>query len=255
MAERSTRTVDRALNLLTAVCDGHGLSLTDCARQVDLPASTTLRLLQSLVTRGFVTRDHSGAYRPGPLMMRLGASSLSQDNLVWVSRRWMRAVVEATGESVYLAVAEPTGLALYIQVIEGTHSVRHANWVGRTVPLAGSAVGHALEGEVAPGSFVVEEAGVEPDVTAVASPILTNGHVIAALNLVVPSYRVKPISIQRYGAVLADSAAAISAALSAPDEGGAASTLVGGLEVDADVDSEAGEHPTAADSAEVRACG
>lgn len=96
---------------------------------------------------------------------------------------------------------------------------------------------------------------MEPDVTAVASPILTNGHVIAALNLVVPSYRVKPTSIQRYGAVLADSAAAISAALSAPDEGGAASTLVGGLEVDADVDSEAGEHPTAADSAEVRACG
>lgn len=214
MTEQSTRTVDRALDLLTAVCDGHGLLLSDCARQVGLAPSTAFRLLQSLTAKGFITRDQAGAYRPGPIMMRLGAASLSQDNLVWVSRRWMRAVVESTGESVYLAVEDPTGFALYIQVIEGTHSVRHANWVGRTVPLARSAVGRALSGDVVPGTFVVEEAGVEPDVTAIASPISTNGHVIAALNLVVPSYRVKNGTTQRYGAALAESAAAISAALS-----------------------------------------
>ncbi|MGO3796752.1 MAG: IclR family transcriptional regulator [Pauljensenia sp.] len=221
MTEQSTRTVDRALDLLTAVCDGHGLLLSDCARQVGLAPSTAFRLMQSLTTKGFITRDQAGVYRPGPIMMRLGAASLSQDNLVWVSRRWMRAVVESTGESVYLAIEDPTGFALYIQVIEGTHSVRHANWVGRTVPLAGSAVGRALAGEVESGTFVVEEAGVEPDVTAIASPISTNGHVIAALNLVVPSYRVKNGTTQRYGAALAESAGAISAALSevGPDAG------------------------------------
>jgi Transcriptional regulator len=228
MTEQSTRTVDRALDLLTAVCDGHGLLLSDCARQVGLAPSTAFRLLQSLTAKGFIARDQAGAYRPGPIMMRLGAASLSQDNLVWVSRRWMRSVVESTGESVYLAIEDPTGFALYIQVIEGTHSVRHANWVGRTVPLARSAVGRALSGEVGSGSFVVEEAGVEPDVTAIASPICTNGHVIAALNLVIPSYRVKNGTTQRYGAALAESAAAISAALS---------------EVGADAEVEAPETP------------
>ena len=216
MAEQSTRTVDRALNLLTTVCQGHGLLLSDCARQVGLPASTAFRLLQSLASRGFVIRDQRGAYRPGPLMMRLGAASLSQDNLVWVSRRWMLSVVENTGESVYLAVEGPAGFALYIQVIEGTQSVRHTNWVGRTVSLSHSAIGRALTGQVEPGSFVVEEAGVESDVTAIASPICVDGHVIAALNLVVPSYRMQPVKAQRFGTVLADAAAQISASFSEP---------------------------------------
>lgn len=219
MSEQSTRTVDRALDLLTAVCEGHGLLLSDCARQVGLAPSTAFRLLQSLTTKGFIARDKEGAYRPGPIMMRLGAASLSQDNLVWVARPWMRTVVENTGESVYLAIEDPTGFALYLQVIEGTHSVRHANWVGRTVPMARSAVGHALAGDVRPGSYVVEEAGVEPDVTAIAAPICTNGHVIAALNLVIPSYRVQEGTAERYGAFLAESAAGISAALSESADG------------------------------------
>lgn len=214
MAEQSTRSVDRALDLLTVVCDSHGLLLSDCAREVGLAPSTTFRLLQSLSAKGFIVRDQKGAFRPGPIMMRLGAASLSQDNLVWVARPRMRQVVESTGESVYLAVEEPSGFALYLQVIEGTHSVRHANWVGRTVPMEGSAVGRALREGVEPGSSVIQEAGVEPDVTAIASPITSNGHVIAALNLVVPSYRIHPGAARHYGDILAASATAISTALS-----------------------------------------
>lgn len=220
MSEQSTRSVDRALDLLTAVCDGHGLVLSDLARQVGLAPSTTFRLLQSLSSKGFVNRDQAGAYRPGPIMMRLGAASLSQDNLVWVARRWMRQIVEATGESVYLAVEEPTGFALYIQVIEGTHSVRHANWVGRTVPMSGSAVGQALRGRIAAGKALVHVGGVEPDVTAIAAPITTNGHVIAALNLVVPTYRITDADAQRYEQVIAHASSEISAALSQTDEVG-----------------------------------
>lgn len=214
MGEQSTRSVDRALDLLMAVCDGHGLVLSDLARQVGLAPSTTFRLLQSLSSKGFIGRDQSGAYRPGPIMMRLGAASLSQDNLVWVARRHMRQVVESTGESVYLAVEEPTGFALYIQVIEGTHSVRHANWVGRTVPMSGSAVGRALRGRIAPGKAQALIGGVEPDVTAIAAPITTNGHVIAALNLVVPTYRLSAEAQDRFVEILALAASDISASLS-----------------------------------------
>lgn len=215
MAEQSTRSVDRALDLLTAVCDAHGLPLSECARQVGLAPSTAFRLLQSLATKGFIVRDSQGAFRPGPIMMRLGAAALSQDNLVWVARRPMRQVVESTGESVYLAVSEPSGFALYIQVIEGTHSVRHANWVGRTVPTAGSAVGRALRGDIGSTGYVVQEAGVEPDVTAIASPITSDGHVIAALNLVVPSYRMDAPSTRRFGETLSRASRDISAKLSA----------------------------------------
>ena len=61
----STRTVDRALDLLAAVTEQPRLSLTEAARATELPASTALRLLRSLEGSGFVARDDDGAYRPG----------------------------------------------------------------------------------------------------------------------------------------------------------------------------------------------
>ena len=59
----STRTVDRALDLLAAVTEQPRLSLTEAARATELPASTALRLLRSLEGSGFVARDDDGAYR------------------------------------------------------------------------------------------------------------------------------------------------------------------------------------------------
>ena len=60
----------------------------------------------------------------------------------------MEKLVAETGEAAYLSVEGHAGTALYISIVEGTHSVRHASWVGRTVPLDISAAGHALCGRV-----------------------------------------------------------------------------------------------------------
>ena len=60
----------------------------------------------------------------------------------------MEELATETGESVYLSVEGHAATALYIGIVEGTHSVRHASWVGRTVPLDTSAAGHALRGKV-----------------------------------------------------------------------------------------------------------
>ena len=46
MADAPTRTVERALSLLAAVCDQRGANLADCARDCDLPPSTALRILR-----------------------------------------------------------------------------------------------------------------------------------------------------------------------------------------------------------------
>ena len=40
----STRTVERALTLLSEVCSREAVTLTECARHTGLPASTALRL-------------------------------------------------------------------------------------------------------------------------------------------------------------------------------------------------------------------
>jgi DNA-binding IclR family transcriptional regulator len=215
VAEPSTRTVERALSLLAVICDGDGLTLSASSRAADLSPSTALRLLRTLETSGFVRKDDDGDYRPGSRLIQLGAQSLSNESLAPLCRPVMEELVAATGESVYLSVEGHARTALYLAIVEGTHSVRHASWVGRTVPLEHSASGQVLEGRTPAQGYVVVERGVETDVTAIAAPIRSAGRIVAALSLVIPSYRVTPADIERYGPLLVAAANRVSAGLGA----------------------------------------
>ena len=214
VAEPFTRTVERALALLATICDRGGANLADSARDCDLAPSTALRLLRTLETTGFVSKEEFGTYRPGSRLIQLGAQALSNESLIDLARPAMEKLVSETGESVYLSVEGHRSTALYIGIVEGTHSVRHASWVGRTVPLDTSAAGHALRGDVPADGYVVVEHGVETDVTAIACPVYSEARIVAALSLVVPSYRLPASKAAQYGRMLASATAGVSAQLS-----------------------------------------
>ncbi len=211
-ADTSTRTVERALDLLGVVCDGGAVSLTDAAREAGLSASTALRLLRTMETSGFVRKDDDG-YRAGMRIVQLGALALSHESLVPLAAEAMKRLVAETGESAYLNVPASggpnAGHGIYIAVQEGTHSVRHTSWVGRSIELRGTAAGQVLRGETPAAGYVVVSNGVEPDVTAVAAPVLVGGQIVAALSVVAPSYRVSDDEAHRIGALLAAEASTI----------------------------------------------
>jgi DNA-binding IclR family transcriptional regulator len=214
VAEPATRTVERALALLAAVCNGGGANLVDTARECDLAPSTALRLLRTLETTGFVSKDAFGVYRPGSRIIQLGAQALSHESLIDLARAAMEELATETGESVYLSVEGHRSTALYIGIVEGTHSVRHTSWVGRTVALDTSAAGHALLGKVPDEGYVVVERGVETDVTAIACPVYSQARIVAALSLVIPSYRLTASQAMEYGRMLVSATADVSARLS-----------------------------------------
>ncbi|KQN98765.1 MULTISPECIES: IclR family transcriptional regulator [unclassified Arthrobacter] len=203
MAESSTRTVERALVLLGAVCEAGSITLADAARGTGLSASTALRLLRTLESTGFVRRDGDGSYRPGLRVVQLGAQALGQESLVSLAEPALERLVGQTGESAYLSVPSHDGQGVYLAMREGTHSVRHASWVGRSIPLDGTAVGAVLAGAAGPDGFVVVRDGVEADVTAVAAPVSPGGRVVAAISVVVPSYRITATEARRLGALVA----------------------------------------------------
>ena len=221
MAEPSTRTVERALALLAAICERGSANLADSARDCDLAPSTALRLLRTLETTGFVMRDEQGGtYRPGARLIQLGAQALSNESLVDLAEPSMEKLVAETGESVYLSVEGHGGTALYIAIVEGTHSVRHASWVGRTVPLDTSAAGLALRGRVPESGYIVVERGVEADVTAIAAPVYSATRIVGAMSLVVPSYRLTEGQAAEFGRMLTSATGEVSALLTrTPKEG------------------------------------
>ena len=217
-AASATRSVERALALLASVCDGHAATLAECSRVTDLPASTALRLLRTLEQRDFVARDDSGGYRAGPRLVQLGAQALAREPLVRMCTPALQNVVRVSGESAYLSVRGPGSTALYVAMIEGTHSIRHSSWVGRTVPLEGSAVGAVLLGRVPAAGYVILRSGVERDVTAVAAPIRAPGGAtgdlnIGALSIVGPDYRMDRATAETYGRLLTAEAAGIARSL------------------------------------------
>jgi IclR family transcriptional regulator, acetate operon repressor len=201
----STRTVDRALELLAEVCAEGSIGLSEVARRTSLPISTALRLLRTLESSGFVVRDQSGAYNAGARLIQLGAYALGRHSLVRLAQPAMRRIVGRTGESTYLAVLAPRETAIYIGMVEGTHAVRHTSWVGRSVPLANIAVGRALAGADRDG-YVAERDQLEPDVTAIAAPIRWAGGIAGALNLLGPTYRVDEETMHAYGRIVAHEA-------------------------------------------------
>lgn len=214
VAEPSTRTVERALALLATICERGSANLADSARECDLAPSTALRLLRTLEMAGFVSKEELGTYRPGSRIIQLGALALGNESLIDLARPAMEKLVSETGESVYLSVEGHRSTALYIGIVEGTHSVRHTSWVGRTVPLDRSAAGHALRGEVPADGYVVVERGVEADVTAIACPVHSETRTVAALSLVIPSYRLTASETVQYGRMLVSATADVSAQLS-----------------------------------------
>lgn len=209
--DATTRSADRVLGLLRVVCEHDGVKLADAAKAMALSPSTALRLLRTLEANGFATRRDDGLYRPGYRMVQLGVQALSHESLVATSRRSLAALVAESGESAYLSVAADHGNGLYLAIEEGTHAVRHVNWVGRTFPLEGSAAGAVLLGRVDAGGYVAVADAVESDVTAVAAPVMAGSRVVAALSIVAPSYRTDPAAAARLGDLVAARAAALLA--------------------------------------------
>jgi IclR family acetate operon transcriptional repressor len=214
--EGSTRTVERALALLSEVCAEEAISLTECARRAGLPASTALRLLRTLETVGFVTRGEEGAYGAGPRLIQLGATAIGRHTLARLAKPALNRIVAATGESAYLSVPGAHETALYIALVEGSHSVRHTSWIGRAVSLEGLAVGRVLRDDLPPDGYVAERDRLEPDVTAIVAPIRYRGGIAGALSVLGPTYRIDGETMARYGQIVAEEGRGLGRLLGMP---------------------------------------
>lgn len=188
--EPSIRSVERALRLITAAVEApDGIGLVEAARLTDLAPSTATRILRTLEAARFVARREDGAYVAGTELVRLGALQASESPLLSAAQPHLDTLAAVTGESCYLAVAVDPTWATYVRMTQSTRSVRHVSWLGRRIPRATSAVGAALAGAVEARGIAIVKDGVEPDITAIAIPVRDRHRIVAAINVVGPSFR------------------------------------------------------------------
>ncbi len=136
----------RALALLNRIAElpDNGVTLTELAQQVGLPASTAHRLLTTLEQERYVRFDHEGRlWSVGVQAFISGCAFTKTRSLVGLARPHLRHLMEDTGETVNLAV-EDKGEAVYLAQIECRQMMRAFVRPGSRVPLHCSAVGKAI---------------------------------------------------------------------------------------------------------------
>lgn len=197
------RSVGRAFDLLEIVVAEGEANLTSVAAAARLTPTTALRYLRALESRGYLRRDLDGTYSAGPTLLRLAATARDDGpfaRLISAAQPVLDELTERTGESSYVAVGDGDR-AVYLATCESTRSIRHVGWVGKAVPLAGTAVGEALAG--LPGART-QSGAVEADIAAVASGLSDGDRVIAALSIIGPTHRMDRHAIDVATAALSE---------------------------------------------------
>ena len=220
----AVRSVHRAYSLLALVAlEQPNATLTKLARRTELAVSTVARLLATLESLGLVRRVDKGAFAPGVRMLQLGAAARMSFDIVQLAEPFLERLNAATGENTNLAVRIDARHFTYIRQCMSRHAVRHETWVGRALPLEGSANGAVLLGKIPAEGYVAMHDAIEREVSAVAAPVYgADREIAAALSIAAPTYRMGRREMQRYARLLRDAAARLAKELGAGAQASAA---------------------------------
>ena len=129
--------LDRAAALLETIARyPDPVSLKILAAETGLHASTTHRILASLVQNGLAERDPAGHYRLGVRLLALGARMHGNIDLRAVALPVMESLRDKLGESVNLTIREGDEV-VYVQQLVGSRAPLHVTAVGKLMLGAG----------------------------------------------------------------------------------------------------------------------
>ncbi|MDA3956338.1 IclR family transcriptional regulator [Oceanispirochaeta sp.] len=110
-----------------------GLTLSDIVKKLEAPKSTVFKILHTL-EKELILEKMKDRYFLGSMLIHYGLHTLSQRDLKTVSRPFLNALMNETGETAHLAV--PVGMQTMILDVElTTHPIRFTSPVGSLFPL------------------------------------------------------------------------------------------------------------------------
>lgn len=139
---QGSQTLIRGLDMLDKVIDGP-IKLAELSARMGLTRSTTHRLANALIDRGFLTYLPRDGYQLGPKLIQLGFLAQSQADIVQIARPRMEELAAASEDTVHLGRMDGD-LALYLDKIPGRRRVEISSRIGDRQPLTSTGLGKAL---------------------------------------------------------------------------------------------------------------
>lgn len=238
----ATRVLDM-LEMLAAAPDRVGVS--EVARRLGIPKSSTSMLLSTLESRGYVIGDQDRRFHLNPVFGKAGRSWVGglHSMLMRLARGPMEKLAESTGESSFLGVPRDDATVEYIVKVVTPHELRCDSELHRPRLLHSTSVGlvllafqaaerterflqkgrfqrltpgtladakqlrHEIELVRARGYALVRDTN-SPGASGIAAPIFdAHGVAIAALNISAPTSRFEPMQRKATSDLLAAAAA------------------------------------------------
>lgn len=149
MRERLTSTnqsIEKALNLIEILAQQKGfMRLQDISIAAEIPASTALRLLNTLIKYNYVYQDpDSLKYTLTLKFAQIGSLVRSQFSISEIARPYLQALAVHCGEAVCLAIEQDMEV-VYIDVVDGPDSMlKTLQRIGKRAPMHSTGVGKLM---------------------------------------------------------------------------------------------------------------
>jgi hypothetical protein len=234
------QSVSHALDVLEELCKAAGeVGVTELSKRLKLHKNNVFRLLATLELRGYVDQNkETEDYRLGVKALQMGQAYLTQSSLVGRGLPVVKALSEAIGETVSIAVLQSGNVQFPISV-ESKRPVKASPRVAVSFPAKLSAAGRLLTAqlpdvtlnELLAGNTVqdvairtqlaelrstgqiVDRGAIEADVVSICKIVRgNNNEVVGAIEVLVPQYRAK---LDLIAPKIEEAAAALSTALGA----------------------------------------
>lgn len=138
----------------------NALRLREISERTGIPMPTAFRIVATLEEEGFLDRSDDGALHPGVAVLTLGSAALRGSGVVEASERPLRALAQATGETVNLGVLQGDRV-LYLARIRNADLVTANIQVGSTLPAVYTSMGKLLLAYLSPAE-VTRRIGKDP---------------------------------------------------------------------------------------------
>lgn len=146
--QNTIKSLDRAIMVLEALAAREGPSLSELASDMGESPATLYRILTTLEARGLTETDPvNQTWHIGAGAFLIGSAFLRRTNVAQRAQPFMRALMEATGETANLGVWRGAEV-LFISQVETHHAIRAFFPPGATSSFHASGVGKALASQL-----------------------------------------------------------------------------------------------------------
>lgn len=139
----------RAHALLRVLGSDGPATLSEVSRRAQVPKTTTLQLLDTMIMLGWIERAAQSKYRLGIGLYHLGMASAQHRDLREIAAPFMHQLVAETGLACHLAVYQD-GETVLVEKVEGPGFIKFDTRIGQRSPLHLTAMGRVLSAYLPP---------------------------------------------------------------------------------------------------------